>query len=131
MSDDEFLDFRTKYHSLRQKVKEFEARPKNVMHSGNSLITKYKFENGVLSITTKHTTDDEILGPVWLEDNYGRWALQLRSCGLLEDIWSTSLSVEQHESDPSLSISNETTVTLCPSCLRLNDLIERSIPVDA
>lgn len=129
LSDGDFVEFMKSYQEHRKKAEGITDLKAEHCMLGDSIIIRWLEESSDTdSISSRYGKNLDI-GPFPWEEALGRWAVTLKAAGLVEErIRQRSKQHSQpYEEEQTISTSVTTTITFCPGCARLYDLLLRSL----
>lgn len=129
LSDADFIEFMKGYEEHRKKAAGSTDLKAEHCMLGDSVIIRWSQDSSDLSGFGSHEID---IGPFPWEDALGRWAVDLKQCGLLEErVQQASRYIPPSKSEEGFGeqtvMTTTTTVTFAPACARLYDLLSRSL----
>jgi hypothetical protein len=128
LSDGDFIEFMKGYQEHRKKAEGITDRKAEHCLLGDSVIVRWCEEKAWFSSWGGGDVD---IGPFPWEDALGRWAMGLKQAGLIEERIQQATrqsppSVQEGQGEQNLLIVT-TTITFFPACVRLYDLLSRSL----
>ena len=126
LSDGDFIEFMKSYHEHREKAKGDTGPEAKHRKLGGSIIIRWLEES---SDTSSMTGRDLDIGSFPWQDAFGRWAVYLERCGLMEDRIQQTTKRHPHSDGDDNIISTHviTTITFCLGCDQLYELIVNSV----
>jgi hypothetical protein len=129
LSDGEFVEFMKGYQEHRKKAEGITDSKAKQRMLGESVIVRWLEESSDGSFASGNELD---IGSFPWEEALGRWAVKLKQANLLEDRIQQQFQNQAtaYGSDLPFSTKVVTTITFNPGCLRLYDLVSRSLGPD-